>query len=158
MYKEEYMKLALKMAEKAYKKKDVPVGCVIVKNDKILAKEFNRKERKKQTTRHAEIEAIEKASKRLGDWRLNDCDMYVTLEPCCMCAGAILNSRISNVYIGAMEHKFGCCGSAHNLLNDEKFTTHANVETGFLEQECVDLLQRFFRMRRLLVDKNRNIN
>ena len=155
---EKYMNLALKEARKAYDKDEVPIGAVIVKDDKIIARAHNLKEKNKQACAHAEILAIQKACKKLDAWRLEDCDMYVTLEPCCMCAGAILNSRISNVYIGAMEHKFGCCGSAHNLLNDEKFTTHANVETGFLEQECVDLLQRFFKMRRLLVDKNRNIN
>lgn len=148
MYNEDFMKLALQMAYKAYKKHDVPVGCVIVKNGKILAKAFNRKESKKQTTRHAEIEAIEKASKKIKDWRLNDCEMYVTLEPCCMCAGAILNSRISKVYIGAMETKFGCCGSAYNLLNSNKFTTHCCVESGFMEQESAKLLKRFFMDRR----------
>lgn len=155
MFKEEFMKIAIEQAKIAFKKGDVPVGCVIVRDDKILAKGYNKKEKKKITTRHAEIETIEKASKKLGDWRLNNCDMYVTLEPCCMCAGAILNSRIKNVYIGAMETKFGCCGSAYNLLQDEKFTTHANVSTGHMEQECVLLLQQFFKERRNTVDKNK---
>lgn len=148
MYNEQFMKLALQMAYKAYKKHDVPVGCVIVKDNKIIAKAYNKKESKKQTTRHAEIEAIEMASKKIKDWRLNGCEMYVTLEPCCMCAGAILNSRISKVYIGAMETKFGCCGSAYNLLNSPKFTTHCNVESGFLKEESSDILKKFFIDRR----------
>lgn len=148
MYNQMFMEMALEMAKRAYKKGDVPVGCVIVKDNVVLAKCYNKKEKKKQTTRHAEIEAIEKASKKIKDWRLNNCDMYVTLEPCCMCAGAILNARIANVYIGAMEHKFGCCGSAFNLLNCKEFTVHSNVETGFLEQDSVELLQKFFRERR----------
>lgn len=153
MYREEFMDMAINQAKIAYKKKDVPVGCVIVKDGKVLGTAYNKKEKKKITTRHAEIEAIEKASKKLGDWRLDGAEMYVTLEPCCMCAGAILNSRISKVYIGAMESKYGCCGSAYNLLNDEKFTTHAIVETGYKQEECVKLLQDFFKERRKLEKK-----
>lgn len=148
MYNDKYMNLAIDMAKKGYKKGDVPVGCVIVKNNKVIAKAFNKKEQKKITTRHAEIEAIEMASKKLKDWRLNECDMYVTLEPCCMCAGAILNARIANVYIGTMESKFGCCGSAYNLLNSEKFTTHCNVEKGFHQEDSIKLLKEFFKERR----------
>ena len=148
MYDEKFMLLAIDMAKQAYKKGDVPVGCVIVKNGKVLAKAYNRKERTKMTTRHAEIEAIEKASKKQGDWRLDECEMYVTLEPCCMCAGAILNARINTVYIGVTEPKYGCCGSAYNLLNSEKFTTHTNAEIGFKKDECLKLLKDFFKERR----------
>ena len=146
--KEYYMNQALSLAKKAMRKGEVPIGAVIVKNGKIIGKGYNKKEHKNMTTRHAEIEAIEKASRKIKDWRLNDCEMYVTLEPCCMCAGAILNSRLKKVYIGAMEKNFGCCGSAYNLLQAEKFTTHADVETGILESECVKLLQDFFKERR----------
>ena len=145
---EKFMLLALEMAKKAYKKGEVPVGAVIVKDGKILAKSFNKKESKHQTTRHAEIEAIEKASKKLKDWRLNDCEMYVTLEPCCMCAGAILNARLKKVYIGAMEKNFGCCGSSYNLLQSEKFTTKVEVECVILESESVQLLKNFFKSKR----------
>ena len=109
------MILALEEAKKAYKKGEVPIGAVIVKNGKVIAKGHNKKEKKHMTTRHAEIEVIEKASKKIRDWRLNSCEMYVTLEPCCMCAGAILNARLDKVYIGAMEKNYGCCGSAYNL-------------------------------------------
>lgn len=148
MYEEKYMDLAIKNAKTAFKKGDVPVGCVIVKNGKVIAQSYNKKEKKKQTTRHAEIEAIEKASKKIRDWRLNDCEMYVTLEPCCMCAGAILNARLKCVYIGVMEQKYGCCGSAHNLLNDDKFTTKVECYNGYKKDECLNLLQSFFRNRR----------
>lgn len=142
------MQEALSLAKKASSKGEVPVGAVIVKDNKIIAKGLNKKEHKHMTTRHAEIEAIEKASKKLKDWRLNDCEMYVTLEPCCMCAGAILNCRLKKVYIGAMEQNFGCCGSAYNLLCSEKFTTHVQVETGILQEESIKLLKEFFKSKR----------
>lgn len=145
---ENYMLIALELAKKAMKKGEVPVGAVIVKNGKIIAKGFNKKEHSHMATRHAEIEAIEKASKKQKDWRLNDCEMYVTLEPCCMCTGAILSSRLKKVYIGAMEQNFGCCGSAYNLLESEKFTTHTQVETGIMEKESILLLQQFFKEKR----------
>ncbi|MBQ0017275.1 MAG: nucleoside deaminase [Clostridiales bacterium] len=145
---EKFMILALEMAQKASKKGEVPVGAVIVKDGKVISKAYNKKEHKKMTTRHAEIEAIEKASKKLKDWRLNDCEMYVSLEPCCMCAGAILNSRLKKVYIGAMEKNFGCVGSAYNLLKSDKFTTKVEVETGVMEEESVKLLQDFFKSKR----------
>ena len=145
---EKYMLEAIKQAKKAYKKGEVPVGAVIVCDDKIIGKGYNKKEHKKSTTYHAEIVAINNASKKLKDWRLNDCEMYVTLEPCCMCAGAILNARIKSVYIGAMEKNFGCCGSAYNLLDSEKFTTKVACQTGIMESECVKLLQDFFKDKR----------
>lgn len=145
---EKYMELALALAEKAFKNDEVPVGAVIVKNGKVIGKGYNKKEKKHCTTRHAEIEAIEKASKKIKDWRLNECEMYVTMEPCCMCAGAILNSRLKAVYIGAMEKNFGCCGSAYNLLQSEKFTTKVEIQTNIKEQECVKILQKFFKNKR----------
>lgn len=142
------MLLALNRAQKAFKKGEVPVGAVIVKDGKVLSMGYNKKEKKHIVSRHAEIEAIEKASRKLKDWRLNDCEMYVTLEPCCMCAGAILSSRIKKVYIGAMEHNFGCCGSAMNLLDNPAFTTKVETECGIMEKQSVELLQQFFKIRR----------
>ena len=118
---EKYMKLALKEAKKAYDKKEIPVGAVIVKDDKVIAKAHNLKELKNDTTKHAEIIAIQKASKKLNSWRLENCEMYVTLEPCSMCAGALIQSRIKKVYIGTMDYKTGACGSVLNLLKDFKF-------------------------------------
>lgn len=141
---EKYMKEALKEAQKAYKKLEVPVGAIIVKDGKIVARAHNLKETKNNTTKHAEILAIEKASKKLGNWRLIDCEMYVTLEPCPMCAGAIVNSRIKKVNIGAMDEKTGACGSKLNLLQDFNFDTKVDMESGILENECRKLLQKFF--------------
>lgn len=141
---EKYMKEALKEAQKAYKKLEVPVGAIIVKDGKIVARAHNLKETKNDTTKHAEILAIEKASKKLSNWRLIDCEMYVTLEPCPMCAGAIVNSRIKKVNIGAMDEKTGACGSKLNLLQDFNFDTKVDMEIGILENECRELLQKFF--------------
>ena len=141
---EKFMKEALKEAQKAYKKLEVPVGAIIVKDGKIVARAHNLKETKNNTTKHAEILAIEKASKKLSNWRLIDCEMYVTLEPCPMCAGAIVNSRIKKVNIGAMDEKTGACGSKLNLLQDFNFDTKVDMEIGILENECRELLQKFF--------------
>ena len=141
---EKFMKEALKEAQKAYKKLEVPVGAIIVKDGKIVARAHNLKETKNDTTKHAEILAIEKASKKLSNWRLIDCEMYVTLEPCPMCAGAIVNSRIKKVNIGAMDEKTGACGSKLNLLQDFNFDTKVDMEIGILENECRELLQKFF--------------
>ena len=141
---EKFMKEALKEAQKAYKKLEVPVGAIIVKDGKIVARAHNVKETKNDTTKHAEILAIEKASKKLSNWRLIDCEMYVTLEPCPMCAGAIVNSRIKKVNIGAMDEKTGACGSKLNLLQDFNFDTKVDMESGILENECRELLQKFF--------------
>lgn len=146
--KEHYMKQALKEAEKAYKKLEVPVGAVIVKDGKIIARAHNQKETRTDTTKHAEILAIQKASKKLESWRLIDCEMYVTLEPCSMCAGAMINSRIKKVYIGAMDAKTGACGSVLNLLKDHKFNHEVQVEYGILEEECKKILQDFFKFLR----------
>ena len=141
---EKYMKEALKEAQKAYKKLEVPVGAIIVKDGRIVARAHNLKETKNDTIKHAEILAIEKASKKLSNWRLIDCEMYVTLEPCPMCAGAIVNSRIKKVNIGAMDEKTGACGSKLNLLQDFNFDTKVDMESGILENECRELLQKFF--------------
>lgn len=140
-----FMNEALKEAKKAYKKMEVPVGCVIVKDGKIIAKAHNQKETKIDTTKHAEILAIQKASKKLNSWRLTDCQMYVTLEPCSMCAGAIINSRIEKVYIGTMDKKTGACGSVLNLFKDYTFNHKVELETGIMQKECEEILKVFFK-------------
>ena len=128
-----FMREALKEAKKAYNKLEIPVGAVIVKDGEIIARAHNIKEEKKDTTQHAEILAIQKASKKLETWRLNDCEMYVTLEPCPMCAGALIQSRIKKVYIGTMDEKTGACGSVLNLLEDFKFNHKVEIEKGLTE-------------------------
>ena len=143
--KEKFMKEALKEAKKAYNKLEVPVGAVIVKDGKIIARAYNQKECKNDTTNHAEILAIKKASKKLNSWRLIDCDMFVTLEPCSMCAGALIQSRIRKVYIGAPDLKTGACGSVLNLLEDYTFNHKVENETGILKEECENILKRFFK-------------
>ena len=145
---EKFMKEALKQAKKASDKLEVPVGAIIVKDGKIIARAYNQKEYKKDTTNHAEILAIKKASKKIGSWRLLDCDMYVTLEPCSMCAGALIQSRIRKVYIGAMDEKTGACGSVLNLLEDYKFNHHVEAESGILKDECENILKEFFKKLR----------
>ena len=142
---EKFMKEALKEAKKAYDKLEVPVGCVIVKDDKIIARGHNLKETKFDTTKHAEIITIQKASKKLKSWRLIDCDMYVTLEPCSMCAGAIINSRIKNLYIGALDEKTGAAGSVLNLFEDYTFNHKVNVEKEILKEDCEKILKDFFK-------------
>lgn len=139
------MKEALKEALKAYEKKEVPVGAVIVKDGRIIAKAHNIKEEKNDTTKHAEILAISKASKKLQSWRLTDCEMYVTLEPCSMCAGACIGARIKKVYIGTMDLKTGACGSVLNLLEDYTFNHKVELETGILQKECELILKKFFK-------------
>lgn len=145
---EKFMKLALKEARKAYDKEEIPVGAVIVKDDVVIARAHNVKELKNDTTRHAEIIAIQKASKKLGSWRLEDCEMYVTLEPCSMCAGALIQARIKKVYIGTMDYKTGACGSVLNLLKDYKFNHVVEEQTGVLQEECENLLKDFFKKLR----------
>ncbi len=139
------MKEALKEAKKAYKKLEVPVGAVIVKNGEIIARGHNLKETKCDTTKHAEIIAIQRASKKLNAWRLEDCEMYVTLEPCTMCAGAIINSRIKKVYIGTEDLKTGACGSILNLFTDYKFNHKVEYEKGIMQKECEKILKDFFK-------------
>ena len=142
---EKFMKEALKEAKKAYDKLEVPVGAVIVKDGKIIARAHNLKETKFDTTKHAEILAIQKASKKLNSWRLIDCEMYVTLEPCSMCAGALINSRIKKVYIGASDRKTGAVGSVFNLLEDYTFNHKVEYEKGVLQDECESILKEFFK-------------
>lgn len=143
-----FMKQALKEAKKAAEKLEVPVGCVIVKDGKIIARAHNLKETKTDTTKHAEIIAIQKASKKIEAWRLLDCEMYVTLEPCPMCAGAIMQSRIKKIYIGAMDEKTGACGSVLNLLEDYEFNHKVEVKTGVEKEECEKVLKNFFKKLR----------
>lgn len=145
---EEFMKIALAEAKKAFDKEEVPVGAVIVQNGKVIAKAHNLKETKNDTTYHAEILAIQKASKKLKKWRLTDCEMYVTLEPCSMCAGALINCRLKKLYIGTMDTKTGACGSVLNLLEDYKFNHEVKVETGILQEDCEKILKDFFKFLR----------
>ena len=143
--KEKFMQEAIKEAKKAYKKLEVPVGAVIVKNGEIIARAHNLKETKFDTTKHAEILAIQKASKKLKSWRLLDCEMYITLEPCTMCAGAIINSRIKKIYIGTMDEKTGAAGSKLNLFKDYTFNHNVEVETNVMQDECEKILKDFFK-------------
>ncbi len=142
---EKYMKEAIKQAKKAYQIGEVPIGCVIVYEDKIIARGYNRRNTDFNSLSHAEMNAIKKASKVLGDWRLDDCEMYVTLEPCQMCAGAIIQARIKKVYMGCMNPKAGCAGSVLNLLQVPAFNHQAEMESGLLEEECSRLMKSFFR-------------
>ena len=153
--KNRFMKEALKEAKKAYNKLEIPVGAVIVKDGKVIARAYNKKEEKCDTTNHAEILAIKKASKKLNSWRLLNCDMYVTLEPCSMCAGALIQSRIRKVYIGALDPKTGACGSVLNLLNDYEFNHNVEVENGVLKEECETILKQFFKELRNLKKQNK---
>ena len=145
---ESFMKQAVKQAKKAYDKLETPIGCVIVHEDKIIARGYNKRNMKKNTLAHAEILAINKASKVLGDWRLEDCTMYVTLEPCPMCAGAIVQARIPRVVIGSMNPKAGCAGSVMNLLQEPGFNHQVELEKGILEEECSTMLKEFFKALR----------
>ena len=142
---ESFMKQAVKQAKKAYDKLETPIGCVIVHEDKIIARGYNKRNMKKNTLAHAEILAINKASKVLGDWRLEDCTMYVTLEPCPMCAGAIVQARIPRVVIGSMNPKAGCAGSVLNLFQHDGLNHQVEVTKGVLAEECSGLMTSFFR-------------
>lgn len=141
---EKYMREALKQAKKAYVLGEVPIGCVIVHQGKIIGRGYNRRNTDKNTLSHAEITAINKASKHIGDWRLEECTLYVTLEPCQMCSGAIVQARISEVVLGCMNPKAGCAGSILNLLEMPQFNHQVSVTRGILEQECSDMLKLFF--------------
>ena len=142
---EKYMKEALKQAKKAYALEETPIGCVIVHEGKIISRGYNRRNTDKNPLAHAEITAIRKASKKLGDWRLEGCTLYVTLEPCQMCAGAISQSRMDRVVIGCMNPKAGCAGSVLNLLQVDRFNHQADVTRGVLEEKCSELMKSFFR-------------
>lgn len=142
------MKKALAQAQLAASKDEVPIGCVIVYKDKILSRAYNQREKKQSSLAHAEILAIEKACKKLGSWRLEDCTLYVTLEPCPMCTGAIVQSRIPRVVFGAYDPKGGCMGSCTNLLEVKGFNHYPTIEGGILQEECASLLKVFFRQKR----------
>lgn len=149
MNEERWMKQALKQAHKAYEKDEVPIGCVIVKEDQIIARAYNKRETMQQSIAHAEILAIQKACRKLGTWRLEECDLYVTLEPCPMCTGAIIQSRIRRVIYGAKDPKGGCMGSNINLLDVQGFNHYPEVMTGILEEDCSFILKDFFKQKRL---------
>ena len=142
---ERYMKEAIRQARKAGKLNEVPIGCVIVRGGKIIARGYNRRNTDLNTLAHAELQAIRKASRVVGDWRLEDCVMYITLEPCQMCAGAIVQARIPKVVIGSRNPKAGCAGSVLDLLHVPAFNHQVELEEGVLKEECSELLVSFFR-------------
>ncbi|WP_058309220.1 tRNA adenosine(34) deaminase TadA [Gracilibacillus massiliensis] len=149
MTDQEYMQIAIDEAKKAEVLGEVPIGAVIVYQDEVIATAFNLREKLQTTTSHAEMLAIDKANEVIGSWRLEDCSLYVTLEPCPMCAGAILQSRISRVVYGAKDEKAGCAGTLFNLLEDERFNHQVQVTSGVLEEESSQLLTSFFKQLRL---------
>ncbi len=149
MENEKYMREALKEAKKATRLGEVPIGCIIVYEDKIIGRGYNKRNTKKTTLAHAELIAIEKASKALGDWRLEECTMYITLEPCQMCSGAIVQARVKKVVIGTMNPKAGCAGSILNILQMKEFNHQVEMEIGILEEECTMVLQSFFKELRV---------
>ncbi|MBR1743412.1 MAG: tRNA adenosine(34) deaminase TadA [Lachnospiraceae bacterium] len=153
---EKYMAEAIRQAKKASAAGEVPIGCVIVKDGRIIARGYNKRNMQGSTLAHAELLAIGKASRKLGDWRLEECTMYITLEPCPMCAGAIVQARIPKVVIGAMNAKAGCAGSILNLLEEKRFNHQAEVVRGVREEECSLLLKDFFKSLRNLRKSERN--
>ena len=153
---EKYMKEAIKQAKKAYAIDETPIGCVIVYEDKIIARGYNRRNTDKSTLAHAEITAIKKACKKLGDWRLEGCTLYVTLEPCPMCAGAIVQSRIDRVVVGSMNPKAGCAGSVLNILQTDGFNHQTELTTGILKEECSQLMTSFFKELRMRKKKGQS--
>ena len=153
--REKYMRAALKQAEKALALGEVPIGCVIVSGDRIVGRGYNRRNTSKTTLAHAELIAIDKASRKLGDWRLEGCTMYVTLEPCQVCSGSLVQSRIDRVVIGTMNPKAGCAGSILNILEMPEWNHQVEVETGVLQAECQEILQQFFRQLRQRLKKEK---
>ena len=145
---ERFMKEAIRQAKKAYLLEEVPIGCVIVQDGKIIARGYNRRNTDKNTLSHAELIAIKKAAKKLGDWRLEGCTMYVTLEPCQMCAGAMMQARLTEAVIGCMNPKAGCAGSVLNILEMDGFNHKVQVTRGVLEEQCSNMLSQFFRALR----------
>ena len=143
-----YMREALKEAEKARQMNEVPIGAVVVKNQTIIGRGHNTRDSSEKATGHAEINAIEEACKRVGTWRLTGCDIYVTIEPCPMCSGAIYQSRIRTIYYGAKDYKAGACGSLFNLFEIEGLNHYSNVESGILEEECRAMIKAFFKSKR----------
>ena len=152
-----YMREAIRQAKKAYGIGEVPIGCVIVYEGKIIGRGYNRRNTDKSTLSHAEITALRKAGKKIGDWRLEGCTLYVTLEPCQMCAGAIVQARIPEVVIGCMNPKAGCAGSILNILEMPQFNHQVQVTRGVLEQECSEMLTRFFQELRLRLREERGM-
>ena len=142
---EKYMKQAIKLAKKELKIEEVPIGCVIVHEGKVIGRGYNRRTTDKNPLAHAELIAIKKASKKLGDWRLEDCTLYVTLEPCQMCSGAIVQARVKKVVVGCMNPKAGCAGSILNLLQVDQFNHQVELATGILEEECSEMMKSFFK-------------
>ncbi|MCQ2493678.1 MAG: tRNA adenosine(34) deaminase TadA [Lachnospiraceae bacterium] len=154
---EKYMKMAIRLARKAADLGEVPIGCVIVYQDKVIGRGYNRRNTDKNTLAHAEITAINKASKKLGDWRLEECTLYVTLEPCQMCAGAIVQSRIPRVVYGCDNPKAGCAGSILNILNHPAFNHQVLTDKGILEEECSIMLKEFFTALRKRLKTEREL-
>lgn len=152
---EYFMKLAIEEANKAYEIKEVPIGAVIVKNNEIISKGYNLREISKDATTHAEMIAIREACEKLGGWRLSGCCMYVTIEPCPMCAGAIVNSRIDRLVIGALDPKAGACGSVMNIVENPKLNHRVEVVKGVLENECSKIMKDFFSELRSKKGKNK---
>lgn len=153
---EKYMRQALRQAQKAAAIGEVPIGCVIVYEDRIIARGYNQRNTRKTSLGHAELLAIRKANKKLGDWRLEDCTMYITLEPCPMCAGAIVQARIPRVVLGAMNPKAGCAGSIVNLLQERRFNHQVEIIPDILVSECQSIMKEFFRELRHKKKKNSN--
>ena len=154
---EKYMKEAIRQAKKAWKMEEVPIGCVIVHEGKIIGRGYNRRTTDKNPLAHAELAAIKKASKKMGDWRLEDCILYVTLEPCQMCSGAIVQARVKRVVIGCMNPKAGCAGSILNLLQVERFNHQVEITSGVLEAECSQMMKGFFKELREKQKKKKDI-
>ena len=144
-----FMNIAIKEALKAKTIDEVPIGCIVVKDDKVIARSFNKREKTQDPTGHAEIKTLQKAAKKLNSWRLEDCDLYVTLEPCIMCSGAIIQSRIRRVYFGAYDPKGGAFGSSINVLDANNINHHPEIIGGVLEEECSSLLTNYFKEKRL---------
>lgn len=155
---EKYMKEAIKQARKAGKLGEVPIGCVIVYEDKIISRGYNRRNTDKSTLAHAEITAIKRASRVIGDWRLEDCTLYVTLEPCQMCAGAIVQARIPRVVIGCRNPKAGCAGSVLNLLQMSQFNHQVEITEGIRQEECSLMLKTFFKDLRKRLKEEKSVN
>lgn len=143
------MKLALLQAQKAYEKDEIPVGAIVVKEGKVIGRGYNQREMLNDPTAHAEIIAITAAANTIEDWRLNDCVLYVTKEPCAMCAGAIINSRLKMVVFGCYDKKMGCCGSLYQLCGDSQLRNSTAVKGGIMEQECLSIIHDFFQIQRL---------
>ena len=143
-----WMKLALNEASKAYRLDEIPIGAIIVKNEMIIGRGYNQRESLKDPTAHAEIIALSAAANTLNDWRLTDCSIYVTKEPCPMCAGAIMNARVSNIYFGMFDDEKGCCGSLYQICRDPRFNHQSNVTGGIMELDCAELLKSYLKSKR----------